>query len=623
MRMGGGTPRVCTECPAYAGDLERSHPLTAWRCDLVDVGVAWVDAVKEVQGCCDGQMGEDSESKYNEEYVQEVRLQVEREGGEEKCGRRSRKGKTSGVSGGAARTPETVRHEAAMAKCAAHGYGASIPRPARVRTLPSGSLDKLPDRRLDVSCLREGLRADEAEVLRLALTSPLLRDSSRFHASQSRLSGDDLAVLLRAGVVVACEERPHITLPVFTIPKRDGSKRLLVDGRRFDERTTALPSPLLPRLADFEEFVRKFSFFSVLDFLGYFLQIPVHGDVQDCLGIRVATESGKSRYFRFTVAVPGIARAPLAAQLCTLAVRRLAGVSLASVATYDDVGIGGTTRGEVLARERALRDAAARANMSIRADKGFSCASVGELCGMVLDLAAKEISLPRAWVAKVAVENPTPRTLSCRAASHHIGCLWWAHYVMREPLAARPLIMRLGRALGKVCKSAAHWDAVLILPEGCWTEMRAAEQWLRVCPPRRLVVATVEWHLWTDASDQGGSVVLLDPRREVVLVRERWTWEAAFPALVCTLAPIRRRELFAAMLGCLMVAAVAPRGCRVRVFHDNTTAESRHRKLSSPHPQECALLTRAHRALVLAGVADVRTTLVPTAKMVADLDTRA
>ena len=121
-------------------------------------------------------------------------------------------------------------------------------------------------------------------------------------------------------------------------------------------------------------------------------------------------------YYRFTVAVPGIARAPLVAQLCTLAARRLAGVSLDSVATCDDVGIGGATREEALARERSLREAARHADMSIREDKGFSGEDVGELCGMILDLAAKAISLPGSWVAKVATVNCTPRTLSCRAA---------------------------------------------------------------------------------------------------------------------------------------------------------------------------------------------------------------
>ena len=596
MRMGGRAARVCTDCPAYACDLERSHPLSDWQYDLLDLSLVWSGALDVLRQCCDGDMGEQAEADYNNISLPLVKLRE--------------------------RPASVVGHELAMSRCAAHAYGARAPRPARARDTLSGRLDRLPSKRLSVDRLRMGLREDEKCVLDLALSSPLLKDFSRVHASPCRLDRGEVEDLLQAGVIELSTSRPHITLPVFSIAKKDGSRRLLVDGRRFDELATPLPPPLLPKLADFENFVRRFRYFSVLDFLGYFLQIPVHEEVRRCLGFRMAGGDGPPTYYRFTVAVPGIARAPLVAQLCTLAARRLAGVSRDSVATYDDVGIGGATREEALARERSLREAARHADMSIREDKGFSGEDVGELCGMILDLAAKEISLPGSWVTKVATVYCTPRTLSCRAASHHIGCMWWAHYVMREPLACRPLLMRLGRALGSACRTAADWDAVMRLPEGYWREMRGAEEWMRTCPPRVLVEPTVEWHLWTDASDQGGSVVLLDPVRELVLVRQSWRWPEALPALRSAVAPIRRRELYAAMLGCLVSAAVVPRGCRLRVFHDNTTAESRHRKLSSPHPQECELLARTDRALRRAGVCDVRTTLVPSGRMVADADTR-
>ena len=39
---------------------------------------------------------------------------------------------------------------------------------------------------------------------------------------------------LGSAVAEPCAGRPHITLPVFTIPKQNGKKRLLVDGREFD-----------------------------------------------------------------------------------------------------------------------------------------------------------------------------------------------------------------------------------------------------------------------------------------------------------------------------------------------------------------------------------------------------
>eukprot|EP00754_Rhynchopus_humris_P033595 Rhum_TRINITY_DN15473_c3_g1::Rhum_TRINITY_DN15473_c3_g1_i13::g.158356::m.158356 len=65
--------------------------------------------------------------------------------------------------------------------------------------------------------------------------------------------------------------------------------------------------------------------------------------------------------------------------------------------------------------------------------------------------------------------------------------------------------------------------------------------------------------------------------------------------------------------------APRPARCDLRVFHDNATAESRHRKGSSSHEGECRFLVFAHRRLVEAGVT-VRTSLVPSACMVADRD---
>ena len=75
----------------------------------------------------------------------------------------------------------------------------------------------------------------------------------------------DLARLLHTGVAERCE-RVHISLPVFTIPKRDGTSH-----RPFDERSRPFPALVLPGLAAFKAFVLAYNCFSVVDFLGYFL----------------------------------------------------------------------------------------------------------------------------------------------------------------------------------------------------------------------------------------------------------------------------------------------------------------------------------------------------------------
>ena len=82
-------------------------------------------------------------------------------------------------------------------------------------------------------------------------------------------------------------------------------------------------------------------------------------------------------------------------------------------------------------------------------------------------------------------------------------------------------------------------------------------------------------------------------------------------------ANVRRRRMLDLPAECIREFA----RCDLRVFHDNATAESRHRKGSSPHVGECRLLALTHRRMVSAGMT-MRTTLVPSDNMVADRDSR-
>ena len=594
---------VCRDCPEYATNLAVHHPLDNWAMPGDDDvwEAMWWSAAGDVLGCLMGEEGEELGERA-EEVWNDMELVFEDD-----------------ADGDAA------RHGAALEKCASSTYWLCAPRPTRAVRHLEGELDRLPTSRLDVAMLADSLRQRDAELLRFAVAEPALSTTTKKQAMPCHsLTEADLQSLLESGVAEPCAGRPHITLPVFTIAKPNGKKRLLVDGREFDARSCKMPAPRLPHLEAFEAFVLAYERFSVIDFLGYFLQIPIEESLRNCLGFRMPPlgPGVRGRYFRFKVAVPGTARAPLTAQLCTLGVRRRAGVSDHSLAVYDDIGLGGRDCEELRVREERLRRAARETGITIRAEKGFSGQSEGVLCGLLLDLGGKTVALPTQWVEDVAVRNRAPARLTCRAASHHIGCFLWAHRVMRVPMGLRPYTMRLARALGRACDTAAEWDRVLRLPAECVAEFAAAENWMRTCPPRRVSEPAGEWHLWTDASDEGGAVVLLDPSARRVRFRRSWRWDAVMCPLGKRTAPIRRRELAAALLGCLVAAELAPSGCTLRVFHDNATAESRHRKGSSPHLGECRLLVLAHGRLSAASVV-MQTVLVPSGHMVADRDTRS
>ena len=61
---------------------------------------------------------------------------------------------------------------------------------------------------------------------------------------------------------------------------------------------------------------------------------------------------------------------------------------------------------------------------------------------------------------------------------------------------------------------------------------------------------------------------------------------------------------------------------RLVAYHDNTTAEARHRRWASPHVGENALLHQLHLRLVAAGLPPMHTVLVGTNDQLADAGTR-
>ncbi|KAJ9458202.1 putative enzymatic polyprotein [Diplonema papillatum] len=575
----------------HTPDLKSSHPLRDWAnsrhpgaAGYLDRLLAWGESRLR------GDMGEQSEADFDRAVTLEDWL----------------------LRGDVSTHVEGVRaQEEALSELASRTYTKA---PSPVYRTSRGPIDTMPVTKADYGKVERGLWEDEIRVLRQLTREPMLLSHERHHAPPSSdITEADLAVMLQSGVVRRVEKRPRITLKVFKIPKKGKEEtRLLIDGRPFDSRTSQPLSPITPSLRDVEGFVLDHAWFATLDLLGYFYQLPVSDALADYLGFRAA-----NAYYVFRIAVPGIARAPAIAQLTTLGVRRLAGIGSRSLAIYDDIAYGGWTRSDVVRDERSLRAVLADTRIQIREDKAQGPSQVGTFNGLDLDLATKTIAIPREWAA-VCRANKPQRVTSFRALAQRIGCLRWALYVMRSPAAAYPGLLRASRLVSGRCLTYRDWDTLVELPQELLAELEAGDRWLGDASPRRVRRPARRVHVWTDASDQGGGVVVLDPTRRTVLARESWRWKDRLARLAPP-TPIRRRELVTAILGVLLARHVTTGWVTLDVFHDNSTAESRHRKLASPHPAENRLIVEMQERL---RDADVLTHLVPGENMVADLDTR-
>ena len=117
---------------------------------------------------------------------------------------------------------------------------------------------------------------------------------------------------------------------------------------------------------------------------------------------------------------------------------------------------------------------------------------------------------------------------------------------------------------------------------------------------------------------------MIEPHARQCLARRSWTWTRALQDFAAPV-PIRRRELLTmAIVTHAAVTLALKMGVRPRLvaYHDNTTAEARHRRWASPHVGENALLHQLHLRLVAAGLPPMHTVLVGTNDQLADAGTR-
>ena len=471
--------------------------------------------------------------------------------------------------------------------------------------------------------LQDHLTTLEYDLLTTLSSEPLLRDTNKARAHASRMTDDDLRAQLSAGVIRRVYTAPSTLIKVFKIDKSNGKfSRLLGDGRPFDERTAKVPAPRLPTMAAIENFVREQAWASIRDFAGWFYQLPIKPSLSKHLGFRVRGLAGVE-YYAFRVAIPGISRSATMAQVVTGGIRTMAGVSDDSLAIYDDVIIGGHDRLETSLRTVAFDSACAEAVAILRPDKCKSPAKVATFNGLELDLGAKTITLPKEWRLKLAqLEIPTPR--SRRTLGSLLGCWRYVMYAMRLPAAAYPALVLAGRTLGKLCDHPRDWDRPVLFSQTARATYAHFQHALRSMQPRLVQVESLEWHVWADASDQGLAGFVIEPHARQCVARRSWTWTRALQDFAAPV-PIRRRELLAmAVVTHAAVTLALQMGVRPRLvaYHDNTTAEARHRRWASPHVGENALLHQLHLRLVAAGLPPMHTVLVGTNDQLADAGTR-
>eukprot|EP00754_Rhynchopus_humris_P044440 Rhum_TRINITY_DN4159_c1_g1::Rhum_TRINITY_DN4159_c1_g1_i1::g.13212::m.13212 len=188
------------------------------------------------------------------------------------------------------------------------------------------------------------------------LRGPLPASPGRPSPGMRRHAGD----LLKFGVARCGGRPPRVLLPAFTVPKKNGTARLVLDGRRLNEAMARPPPMQLPRLAELIREVKGHAWASLADGVAYFYQFPLHREVSEFFGMSL----GRSRadpapaVLALSVLCMGWSWAPCVAQRASRVLTR--GLGLAWV---DNFIILGGSRAEAAARVATFRARCGAANV--------------------------------------------------------------------------------------------------------------------------------------------------------------------------------------------------------------------------------------------------------------------
>jgi hypothetical protein len=352
---------------------------------------------------------------------------------------------------------------------------------------------------------------------------------SRLSTRPILAQGETLGFLRRAGRPPSVEDSPLHRSPVFSVPKKDGSGRFIMDCRSLNAASTVSWPCLLRPVRDLVGPLLANDWLGEYDASSWFHQFELAPRLARWFGWSV----GCLRGIQATMPM-GWLNAPAIAQAVALLL--LSG--LPGGAYIDNFFAGGGTEAEC----RRNCDTLAARCVSVGADVRLEQAPTQSprVLGLELDLRRKRYRLDSAWIAR-AVPAWDGRARSRHAWAVVTGQVVYAWWVTGRPLGAVAPLVRFSAGL-----AGYAWSTVRPAPENVAATLLvaksviAANHWVfpaSSTPPTVVISA--------DASPMGGAASLLGPTGHVA-----WAWRWAAGAL----HQIHRE----AMATCLSLALAAP-----------------------------------------------------------------
>jgi len=352
----------------------------------------------------------------------------------------------------------------------------------------------------------QDIKAFESEMTKLPEQAPpgIRRGTSR---NMSRHKEK----LLRWQVVREARHIRAIT-NYFTVVKKNGTLRLVVDARKINALMKRVPKMDLPTIQEVLLLLMTNKYFIVVDGRSYFYQFRISDEVGEFFCANLAAERGPFTTVALTRMPMGWNWAPAIAQKMSNTLLRDGERELGK-AWIDNFIFGGRTKEEVWEKFLKFRARADLCNMVID-EREPPVLQRGEVLGIEVDLEKARYRMAESWVKK-AQALPIRTYMTPREIYELSGNCIWASYVREMPLCQFGESIEVVRRVAVLIQGGLDWDTPLLLTReeldalGRWKACVGANEWqtllTRPCPTE---------DIWTDASSHMWAFTNLDDKHD-------------------------------------------------------------------------------------------------------------
>jgi hypothetical protein len=397
-----------------------------------------------------------------------------------------------------------------------------------------------------------------------------------------------------------------IEMPLFTVLKKDGTLRLIVDCRKLNAAMKRPPPMNLPSLHSLIDQLLAARYAAQADGVSYFYQIPLAEQLQKYFGTRVSGGRGRMTHLLLRCLPMGWSWAPAVAQAISNALIRDLGA-----AWVDNFVITGTSIEDFSEKRTEFLKRVERVGVELD-DPALRPVDLLEVVGLEFDLAGKLYRMSPKWVEKASarIDEILTKTAPTAKDTYRIaGNIIWRQFSLKKKLCNFPETLAAMSKISKdISKGNIWWDSPLGITKNLRSEFASfvsilkANEWQT--NPTLANTTTVE--LYSDASDAVEAYVLL----EEDILKHIEVFDAKDPT-----QHIFLKELHIALCA---VKGAAQRGhSSIHLNMDNQAAALALGRGASSNYLANRMMTE-----MLPQNVNLRITWVPTDKMLADPYTR-